>query len=211
MDESPETRLSLLRRVRDASDNVAWEEFVKIYEPLVYRVARRRGLQDADAREVTQEVLLSVAGAIDRWDSTGRKGAFRSWLFRITRNLTVNLLVKQQRQVLGTGGTDMLRLLDELPEPSANDSAIFEEEYRRQLFRRAAEGVRPVVQEKTWQAFWRSCVDGESIQQVAADLQMTVGSVYAARSRVTARMSAEIRKLEAEENKELDDGGSESL
>lgn len=47
MDESPETRLSLLRRVRDASDNVAWEKFVKTYGPLVYRVAHRRGLQDA--------------------------------------------------------------------------------------------------------------------------------------------------------------------
>jgi len=211
MDDSPETRLSLLHRVRDAGDNVAWEEFVKTYEPLVYRVARRRGLQDADAREVVQEVLLSVAGAIDRWDSTGRKGAFRSWLFRITRNLTVNLLVKQQRQVLGTGGTDMLRLLEKLPEPPANDSAIFDEEYRRQLFRRAAEQVRPVIHENTWQAFWRTCVDGESIQQVATDLQVSVGSVYAARSRVTARMNAEIRKLEAEEDKGLDDGSSESL
>jgi RNA polymerase sigma-70 factor (ECF subfamily) len=211
MNESPETRQSLLHRVRDPRDSVAWEEFVTTYEPLVYRVARRRGLQDADAREVTQEVLMSVAGAIDRWDSAGRKGAFRSWLFRITRNLTVNLLVRQKRQVLGTGDTDMLRFLDELPEPSAGDSAIFDEEYRRQLFRRAAEQVRPAVREKTWQAFWRSCVDGESIQQVAADLQMTVGSVYTARSRVTARLNAEIRKLEAEEDEELDDGDSERL
>ncbi|MHC4402267.1 MAG: RNA polymerase sigma factor [Planctomycetota bacterium] len=68
MDESEVTRPTLLLRVRDAADGQAWSQFVRIYSPLVYRYARRRGLQDADAADVTQDVLQTVAGAIGRFD-----------------------------------------------------------------------------------------------------------------------------------------------
>jgi RNA polymerase sigma-70 factor (ECF subfamily) len=199
MNQTWETRQSLIDRVRNARDDAAWREFVSIYEPLVYRVARRQGLQDADAQEITQEVLIAVAGAIDRWQPTREQGAFRAWLFRITRNLTLNLLVKQQRQVRGTGDTAWLRRLDEIPEPSAEESAVFQEEYRRQLFRQAAQQVKPAVEEKTWQAFWSTCIEGHSIQSIARQLQMSVGSVYAARSRVTARLNAALRQMEREQ------------
>lgn len=202
MDHNPETRLSLLHRVRDAGDDGAWVEFVQLYEPLVYRVARRRGLQDADAREVTQDVLLTVANAIESWRPGERQGAFRAWLSRITRNLTVNLLVKQQRQIQGIGGQDVARLLDELPEPSESDSSLFDEEYQRQLFRRAAEKVRPLVHAKTWDAFWRTAVEGQPVRLVARDLKMQVGSVYAARSRVTARLNEQVRILANEFDQE---------
>lgn len=199
MNQTPETRMSLLRRVTDTSDRAAWEEFAEIYEPLVYRLARRRGLQDADAREVTQEAMVAVAGAIERWEPSAGPGSFRSWLFQIARNLAINFLVKQQRQSRGAGGTDMLRLLDEQPAPSPSDTAIFDDEYRRQLFRSAAEKVKPAFQAKTWDAFWRTCVNGETIADVASDLQMSIGSVYAARSRITAKLNAHVHELAADE------------
>lgn len=192
MNQSPETRISLLCRVRDTADNVAWEEFVRIYEPLVYRVARRRGLQDADAREVTQDVLVSVAGAIDRWEPASKQGSFRGWLFRIARNLTINMLIKQQRHA------DVVGSLDETPVAASSETELFDEEYRRQIFRRAAELVRGDFQTNTWQAFWRTCLDGEPIAHVATELGMSVGSVYAARSRVTARLAQEVQRLEEE-------------
>jgi RNA polymerase sigma factor (sigma-70 family) len=197
MNDAPETRLSLLQRVRDAGDRDAWEEFVTIYEPLIYRLARRRGLQDADAREVSQEVLLAVAGAIGRWEPTAGRGSFRGWLFRIARNAAINFLIKQQRHPRGSGDTFFLQLLDEQPGPAPDETAVFQDEYRRQLFRRAADIVQVNFQEKTWAAFWRTSVEGEPIKQVAADLQLSVGSVYAARSRVTAKINEEVRRLEA--------------
>ena len=83
----PETRPRLLLRLRDVRDQQAWSIFLEIYQPLIYRVIRQRRVQDADAREVTQEVLLAVANSIDQWEADRQRGTFRGWLTTITRNL----------------------------------------------------------------------------------------------------------------------------
>ena len=77
MVESPNTRPSLLVRIRDPLDERAWSEFLEIYTPLVYQLARRKGLQDADAADLVQEVFRAVAGSIDRWDPDPKRGSFR--------------------------------------------------------------------------------------------------------------------------------------
>ena len=103
MTDSPSTRPSLLVRLRDPRDERAWAEFLEIYSPLVRRLALRKGLQEADAADLAQEVFRAVAAAIDRWDPDPARGSFRGWLFRIARNLIVNLLAAQQRHPRGTG------------------------------------------------------------------------------------------------------------
>src|SRR5438552_1369435 len=85
MPESPQTRASLLVRLRDGHDREAWRQFVDLYAPLVYGFARRRGLQDADAADLMQDVLRAVSGAAGRLDYDPAKGTFRSWLFTVTR------------------------------------------------------------------------------------------------------------------------------
>ena len=114
---SPETRMSLLARLRGHRDEEAWGQFVAIYEPLVYRLARQRGWQDADARELTQEILLAVANAIGRWDADPTRGSFRGWLFCIARNLMVNFWKRRQRQPIAAGGTAIFEQLAEQPPP----------------------------------------------------------------------------------------------
>src|SRR5690349_19854571 len=112
MDETPTTSPSLLARLREPDDGRAWAELTEIYAPLVRRVALRRGLQEADADDLVQEVFCAVARAIERQKFDPSRGSFRGWLFRITRNLVVNFLIARQRHPRGSGGSDMISLLE---------------------------------------------------------------------------------------------------
>src|SRR5215510_11939375 len=98
MQESPATRVSLLVRLRDGSDAEAWHEFVHLYAPVIYGFARKRGLQDADAADLMQEVLRSVSTAAQRLEYDPSRGTFRGWLFTVTRNKVLNFLDGRRRR-----------------------------------------------------------------------------------------------------------------
>ena len=114
MPRVPDTKASLILRLPSADDAEAWREFVSIYEPFVYRFARRGGLQDADARELVQSVLLAVARAVGRWRPDHQRGRFRTWLFRIARNQLLDVLAKQQRSAVSRGGSGFFDVFDQL-------------------------------------------------------------------------------------------------
>lgn len=196
MDDTPLTRPSLLVRLRNFQDQQSWEEFYAVYRPLIYRMARNQGFQDADAWELTQEVFVAVASAIERWDPDPRRGSFRGWLFRIARNLMINWLAYRRRHPSGSGDSDMLSLLTEQPDPCQEDSAIFDQQYRQQAFAWAAEEIRTQFRATTWQAFWLTAVENQSVTAVAKKLEMSAGAVYIARSRVMARLRKKIETLE---------------
>jgi RNA polymerase sigma-70 factor (ECF subfamily) len=196
MHEFPGTRLSLLVRLRDAADERAWAEFVSIYEPAVYGFARKKGLQDADARDLCQEVMGSVARAIDRWDPDPCKGPFRAWLFRIARNLLINRAASERRHTRGSGESDIHDLLEQQPADETADSALFDVQYKRQLFQWAATMVRSEFTDATWHAFWKTAVDDRGIRDVADELGLTTGAVYIARSRVIAKLRERINQVE---------------
>ena len=193
---TPTTRASLLFRLRDWADHEAWVEFVSLYEPVAYRLLRRHGLQDADAREVVQQLLIAVSRSIDRWDPDKDRGTFRAWLRRVTRNMVINWLKARGRSVNAAGGSDMLAMLDMLPADAAPETSEFDQELRRALFQRAAEEVKQEVQPATWQAFWETAVLGTSTADAAKKLKMEVGAVRVAKCRVLARLRAVVNELE---------------
>jgi RNA polymerase sigma factor (sigma-70 family) len=194
----PTTRRSLVLRLRNLDDEAAWAEFVDVYEPLIVRLARRKGLQEADARDLCQDVFRAVAAAIDRWDPDPAKGRFRAWLFRIARNLLVNFLVRERRQTRGSGRTSVQDLLDAQPATDAGAEAEFVAEFRRRAFRWAAQKVKNEFTESTWQAFWKTGVDNRPVSEVAAELGLSAGAVYIARSRVLARLRERVEQLTEE-------------
>jgi RNA polymerase sigma-70 factor (ECF subfamily) len=193
---TPTTRASLLLRLRDPRDHEAWLEFVSLYEPVVYRLLRHHGLQDADAREVMQNFFMAVSRSIDQFDTAPDRGSFRGWLRRVTRNLLTDWLRQGQRRALMFGGSHLLAMLENLPDASGPESQEFDQELRRQVFQRAAELVQDEFQPQTWQAFWQTSVDGISTAQVAANLGISAGAVRVARSRVLARLRSAVRNLE---------------
>ena len=199
--EEPQTRPSLMLRLRDPQDQQAWTQFVSIYEPLVLRMLRQRGLQEADARDVTQQVILAVTQAVDDWQPDGREASFRRWLFTIARNLALKFIQRGQTSGVGrrgVGGSDMMVLLKSLPEPEHRTVVAFDDEYRNEIFDLAAERAQSEFRESTWQSFWRTCVLCDPIADVAASLKLTTGNVYVARSRVIARLRQIVEEYETE-------------
>lgn len=195
MNDTPVTRHSLLVRLQDAQDEQAWTEFLEIYEPLVYRLARRRGFQDADAADLSQEVFRAVAAAVERWRLNPDRGSFRAWLFLIARNTMINALKKKRRLPQALGDTQFRRLLEMQPAPD-EESALVEAEYERSLFHWAAEQIRDEFRPATWHAFWLTSVEGQKPQAAAEQAGLSVGAVYIARSRVMARLKEKIEQIE---------------
>jgi RNA polymerase sigma-70 factor (ECF subfamily) len=192
MTELPITRPSLLVRLRDHQDNEAWQRFTELYAPLLYRYGRNHRLQDADAADLTQEVLRAVSGAISRLDYDPRRGTFRGWLFTLAHHKLCDMLTRRQRQDQAVGGSAAQDLLDEVAAPA--DEEMWNQEYDRCLFNWAVEQVRGEFAPNTWQAFWLTAVDGKSAQQAGDELGLSVGAVYVARSRVQARLKERLRQ-----------------
>lgn len=199
MTEFPETRDSLLVQVQSPDNRAAWDEFVLMYRPVVYRLARRRGLQDADAQDLAQRVLMAVAAAIGTWEKSSESVRFRHWLRRVARNAILNMLTRQPRD-RAAGGTSVQEFLQEQPGNDSQAEAQIELEYRRELYLRAARIVRNDVEPDTWRAFELTVIEQRSIDEAAVELEKPVGTIYAARSRIMRRLRQAVQELEREES-----------
>lgn len=198
-DDSPLTRMSLLVQIRDSTNQGAWREFMSLYGPVVYGFARKRGLQDADAADLMQEVMRSVSSAIGRLDYDRSQGTFRGWLFTITRNKVFNFLSARRVRPQGSGDTTTNRLLDNQPNP--DDAAeTWELEFQRRLAALAMERVKGEFQENTWRAFWLTAVDSVPVAEVAKQVGMSAGAIYVAKSRVLARLKEEVEAMQQQED-----------
>ncbi len=183
--QGPETRESQLARLSSPQSDEGWREFATIYRPLVYRVARAKGLQHADAEDLTQEVLSVIERSLDQFDP--KTGGFRSWLYQITRNLVVNHLTRR-RGPIGSGDSDVGRILSQQPAIDDQTATLFRLEYRRACFQQATSIVKTEFSDVTWSAFWLTAVELQSIASVAKQLGKSEGAIRVARCRVLDRL-----------------------
>lgn len=195
--EMPVTRVTLLARLKDGSDADAWREFVHLYGPVVYGFARKRGLQDTDAADLMQEVLRSVARHAGKFTYDPSRGTFGGWLYTVTRNKTFNFLAGQRKRPRGTGARTTWEQLYAMPDESSDPDGDWELEYRRRLAARAMDAIKPEFQANSWKAFWGTAVEGRAAQVVGAELGMTPGAAYVAKSRVLARLREEVERMQA--------------
>ena len=186
----PDTRQSLIARIQDHADESAWTEFLGVYRPIIYRMVRRRGMQDADADDVVQRVFMAVAKAVNRWQPGKDRPPFRAWLITITRNAITKALARQ-RPDRGAGSTSILEMLRAKP---AEDDAVAElrRESRQEVIRWAADQIRPEFSPVTWNLFWQTAVEGRLVSEVAADTGRSSGAVYMARFHVSRRLKEKI-------------------
>ncbi len=157
MTSTPTTRASLLLRLCDSQDHEAWVEFVTLYEPVVYRLLRQNGLQDADARDVMQELFLTVSRNIDRWDPAKDRGSFRGWLRRVVRNLVINWL--KQSRAARRGGRWFRLAVDARPLARGRRSGngrIRSRVANAPCFSGPANECEARSSRQTWQAFWET-------------------------------------------------------
>ncbi len=209
MSTIPETSESLLAKLRDSADHDAWSEFVSIYRPLIYRVARTLGMQDADALNLTQDVLSKVAQQSANWDATGRPQRFRSWLATVARHAAIDSF-RLRRPDQPTGSDSVAEVLQSLPVGDDRSQEIFRVELERQAFRWAARRIRSEFAETTWIAFWETTVVGRPCGEVAEQLGRRVGAVYTARSRVMERLRIELADFDWQANESDNPTGNRS-
>jgi len=198
------TRYSLLSRLENWDDWESWKSFFDTYWHLIYSIAIKSGLTEAEAQDVVQETIISVANNIQKFERDRRHGSFKGWLRNLTRWRIVDQLRKRPNSNRATPGTAAGEAgvweEPEITDPAASAlETAWEEEWQANLLTVAMERVRQHVKEEHYQMFDLYVIKGLPVKRVAEILGVSVGRVYLAKHRVAALIKKEIRLLEKKE------------
>jgi RNA polymerase sigma-70 factor (ECF subfamily) len=207
------TRHSLLNRLKDWGDQKSWQDFFDMYRQLIYNVAVKAGLSDAEAQEVVQETVIAVARKIGEFKADPARGSFSAWLMQLTRWRITDQWRKRgkggQASCLSASGGTPAPLYDDtgstgpierIPDPAgAALDAVWSEEWEKHLMAAALERVKRQVSPRQFQMFDLHVLQKQSVQDTARTLQASVASVYMAKHRVARLVKKEVRKLERTE------------
>jgi RNA polymerase sigma-70 factor (ECF subfamily) len=183
-----QTSPTLLRRLRNAHDREAWERFVELYTPVLYRWARRSGLADPDACDVLQDIFLLLFEKLPEFAYDPQKGRFRGWLRTVASNKLRQRARRKQETLIGENQA----LLEQV---DGDGNSFWDEELRTELIRHAMLVMQRDFETSTWKACWETAFRGRNAAEVAEALGMSVGAVYVARSRVLRRLREELDGL----------------
>ena len=175
----PVTRPSLLLRLRDSADEDSWRAFTELYGPIIDHYCQRRGLQPADAAEITQEVLLQVSRSIKRFDYRPDRGRFRSWLRTVTRNQLYRFWK------LNANAPEQLAGLEDACTGSEDG---WDDAFDRQILSAALRKTQEHFEDMTWRVFEMVWLHDVPAPRVAAQLEIPIDHVYVAKSRCLKRL-----------------------
>jgi RNA polymerase sigma-70 factor (ECF subfamily) len=193
----PTTHVTFLVRLRqDPTDQAAWGEFVEHYGRHIYRWCRQWKLQDADAEDVTQDILAKLARKL-RDFAYDPSRSFRAWLKTVAYHAWRDFVDSRRRTEATTGDSQVWELMQTL-EARADLVQKLQEGFDHELLEAAKERVRLRVARHTWEAFRLVALEGRPVAEVAVTVQMQVAMVYVAKSKVQKMLQEEIRKLEAD-------------
>jgi RNA polymerase sigma-70 factor (ECF subfamily) len=197
-EDSIPTRYSLLSRLQDREDQDSWKDFFDTYWRLIYSFAIKSGLTDAEAQDVVQETVISVAKDIQKFKRDRTLGTFKGWLRNLTRWRIADQLRKRDRSVpAGSNLSNTLPGPDEIAGPvSADLEAIWEADWQSNLLKAALERIKPRVKEEHYQIFDLNVIRQWPVGKVAQTLGVNIGMVYLAKHRVMALIKKDIRVLE---------------
>jgi RNA polymerase sigma-70 factor (ECF subfamily) len=192
-----DTRASLIERVRNQDDSVAWTEFFDIYRPLLVAYVRKRGVSEHDASDVVQDVFSRLVPALGQFEFDAQRGRFRTWLWRVThnaladwgrrravRNRAEQEWAEQERAELNSV------VLREQAHEEESDVA-WDELYRRRILEVVTERVRATTQPVTWACFEGRILAGRPAAEIATETGISVNAVYVNASRVLSRVREE--------------------
>lgn len=185
------TRASLLIRVREPNDSVAWREFYELYSPLLYQFAKARGLNDSDAEEIRSSCLTTIVNHIREFRYDRSKGTFKSWLRRIVVNRVVDAQRKQQPLALGEHDE---RVLDQTGTPDE----VFDEKWKLCHLNFCLEQIRDKVPGVTFHAF-EMLADDCPVPDVCQELGLTANQVYKAKARILKLVREQMSQVYGDE------------
>ncbi len=191
------TRESLVGRLVNLDDRVRWQEFFDTYWRLIYSVARKAGLTDAEAQDVVQETVITVAKNISKYEREA--GSFKGWLLHITRWRIADQFRK--RPPRGAGGRERTRAgtatIERIPDPDGVDlDAAWQEEWQQNLLTAALERVKRKVDARHYQIFDCAVVKQWSASKVAKELGVNIAQVYLVKHRLAALLKREVKAIE---------------
>lgn len=190
------TRRSLLERLPNLDDHAKWQEFFDTYWRLIYGVARKAGLTDAEAQDAVQETVLGVVRNITRYDA--KAGSFKNWLLQLTRWRIVDQLRKRSPAHPPSEGTKRdTATIDRVPDPARFD-ATWDEEWKRSLFETALDRVKRKVSAKHFQVFDCAVRKRWSAAKISTELKVNIAQVYLIKHRLSGLLKKEIAALERE-------------
>jgi RNA polymerase sigma-70 factor (ECF subfamily) len=200
---SLQTRKSLLSRLRDHEDTQSWQTFFDLYWRLLYNVARRAGLDDADAQDVVQDTVMAIAREIPQFHYDPERGSFKQWLFRILRRRVADHFRKLYRQPARAGmSPEMLEESDDAEAILLQDgrtlSDAWDQEWERAVMDAAIAQVRAQANPKQFQVFDYCVLKEWPVAKVAATLGMNAAQVYLARHRVSQAVKRAARRINGE-------------